>query len=78
MLSDVETLLPYVGQGPAKLEVSCKGQAFMLKRLSSSKAAMMANIVGEALSTCESKGILNAAQRQAVIAEVATRLGPIL
>ncbi len=60
------------------MEVSCKGQAFMLRRLSSSKAATMANIVAEALSTCETKGILTGAQRQAVIAEVATRLGPIL
>lgn len=50
----------------------------MLRRLNSSSAGMMASIVGEALDTCEGKGILTSAQRQAIIAELAARLGPIL
>uniref|UniRef100_A0A061RH00 diacylglycerol kinase (ATP) n=1 Tax=Tetraselmis sp. GSL018 TaxID=582737 RepID=A0A061RH00_9CHLO len=62
-------------QGPAVLDVSCMGQAFMLRRLKSSSAGLMANIVAEALDNCESKGILTTAQRQAVIAELASRLG---
>mmetsp|Transcript_35862 Transcript_35862/g.101515 ORF Transcript_35862/g.101515 Transcript_35862/m.101515 type:complete len:950 (-) Transcript_35862:353-3202(-) len=65
-------------QGPAQLDVSWKGQAFMLRRLNSNSAGIMASIVGEALDTCESKGILSTRQRQAVIAELAARLGPIL
>jgi hypothetical protein len=65
-------------QGPAQLDIHCKGQAFMLRRLSSNSAGVMASIVGEVLETCESNGVLSLAQRQAIIAELAARLGPML
>jgi len=65
-------------QGPCQMDIHCKGQAFMLRRLGSNSAGVMASIVGEVLESCESSGVLTLAQRQAIIGELAARLGPML
>lgn len=60
------------------LQVDLKGKAFMLRRLESEPLSRMAQVVSEALDEMLSQAVISPAQRQAINAEIATRLHHML
>lgn len=61
-------------QEPGILEISHHGQAFMLKRTAEEPLGHAAAIMVDVLEDAECKGLINAAQKRALLQEVALRL----
>ncbi|KAJ7518937.1 hypothetical protein O6H91_20G016200 [Diphasiastrum complanatum] len=61
-------------QEPASFEISHHGQAFMLKRSAEEPLGHAAAIVTDVLENAESGGLINAAQKRALLQEMAVRL----
>jgi len=53
-------------------------QAFMLRRIESGPVAAVARAVSDVLESCEFKGVISAAQRHTLTAEIAAKLHPVL
>ncbi|CAL8462241.1 g1772 [Coccomyxa elongata] len=65
-------------QPPATLDISLKGQAFMLRRIESGPVAAVARAVSDVLESCETRNVISAAQRHTLTAEIAAKLHPVL
>lgn len=64
---------PWIQQ-PCSLEIAHHGQAFMLKRASEEPLGHAAAIMAEVLENAVCKGVINAAQKRALLQEMALRL----
>ena len=60
------------------LQVDLMGKAFMLRRLESEPMSKMAQVVAEALEEVTANGVISTTQRQAITAEIAARMHPVL
>lgn len=63
-------------QAPARMDVTCRGHAYMLRRIASQPLARMAHAVAEVLEGARAKGLIDSAQHHALTAELAARMHP--
>ena len=63
-------------QAPAKLDIACRGHAFMLRRIASEPVARLAHTVADVLEGARAKGIIDSSQHQSLTAELAARMYP--
>ena len=63
-------------QAPARLDITCRGHAYVLRRIASEPIARMAHTVADVLEGARAKGIIDSAQHQSLTAELAARMYP--
>ncbi|KAK9851856.1 hypothetical protein WJX84_011935 [Apatococcus fuscideae] len=63
-------------QAPARMDITCRGHAYMLRRIASEPLARMAHAVAEVLEGARAKGLIDSAQHHALTAELAARMHP--